>query len=179
MTLPSVPASQSVGDLYDCHSSWLQQWMSRRFGNAFNSADVSDLVHDTFFKLLLKPRCFSKPGDARSFLCTVARGLCIDQWRRRQLEQAWLDEQATQPQRVEPSPEINAILLQALHEIDEMLDRLPLRARTAFLLSKLSGKTYREIAVELGVSERMVKKYIAQVMYQCLLKELSLAGNGV
>lgn len=177
MPLPSAPTSYAVGDLYNHHSNWLQQWMSRRFGGAFNSADVSDLTHDTFVKLLVKPRNFSGQGEARSFLCTVARGLCIDQWRRRQLEQAWLEELAAMPENVEPSPEFRAILLQTLHEIDEMLDRLPTKARNAFLLSQLSGKTYREIAAELGVGERMIKKYIAQAMYQCMLKELSLMDS--
>lgn len=34
---------------------------------------------------------------------------------------------------------------------------------------------YADIAVELGVSERMVKKYMARAMLHCVLLE---AGNG-
>jgi RNA polymerase sigma-70 factor (ECF subfamily) len=43
------------------------------------------------------------------------------------------------------------------------------RARQAFLLAQLDGMAYADIAVELGVSERMVKKYMAQAMLQCAL----------
>ena len=50
-----------------------------------------------------------------------------------------------------------------------MLDRLNPKARAAFLLSQLDGLTYAEIAAQLAVSERMVKKYMAQAMLQCLL----------
>lgn len=178
MTRSDASDQCPVGDLYVHHSGWLKHWLSRRFGTSFNTADVADLTQDTFLRLLLKPRRFVDSGEARSFLCTVARGLCIDQWRRRQIEQAWLAELAAIPEYVEPSPEYRAIILEALHEIDSMLRELPSRARTAFLLAQLSGMTYREIAHELQVSERMVKKYMAQTMYQCMLKELSMASSG-
>ncbi|UNY92075.1 MULTISPECIES: hypothetical protein [Pseudomonas] len=44
-------------------------------------------------RLLLKPAShgFSSPVDARANLRTMARGICIDLWRRREVEQAWLD----------------------------------------------------------------------------------------
>lgn len=40
--------------------------------------------------------------------------------------------------------------------------------RAAFLLAHLEGYTYLEIAARLKVSERMVKKYMAQAMLHCL-----------
>lgn len=42
------------------------------------------------------------------------------------------------------------------------------RPRRAFLLARLSGLGYAEIGQQLGVSERMVKKYMAQAMLHCL-----------
>lgn len=170
---PSSP--DDVGNLYANHGGWLQQWLSRRFGNTFNAADVADLTHDTFIRLLLKPRRFDAGSDARAFLCTVARGLCIDQWRRQRIERAWLDALAAQPEFVEPSLEYRALVMEALEEIDAMLRRLPGKAREAFLLAQLHGMTYREIAAQVQVSERMVKKYMAQAMFQCLLLEAGLA----
>ncbi len=50
-----------------------------------------------------------------------------------------------------------------------MLARLPAKASAAFLMSQLHGMTYAAIAAELGVSERMIKKYMAQAMLHCLL----------
>ena len=41
----------------------------------------------------------------------------------------------------------------------------------AFILSHVDGLKYREIAVELDVSERTVKKYLAQAMLHCALLE--------
>jgi len=174
MTTPSPSSAQAIGELYSDHRGWLQQWLHRRFGGSFNAADVCDLTHDTFVRLLLKPRAFSGGSEARAFLRTVAQGLCIDQWRREQREQAWIAAIAAQPALTEPSLEYRAIVLETLEEIDAMLRRLPAKARQAFLLAQLYGKGYREIAEQIGVSERMIKKYMAQVMYQCLLLEAGL-----
>ena len=67
------------------------------------------------------------------------------------------------------SPEERQIILDTLLAIDALLNTLPFKVRRAFLLSRLDGLSYREIAAELGVSERMVKKYMAQAMLHCLL----------
>lgn len=61
-----------------------------------------------------------------------------------------------------PSPEQRAIIVETLHEVDAMLQRLPQRVSDAFILAQLHGMPYKAIGLEIGVSERMVKKYLAQ-----------------
>jgi len=99
----------------------------------------------------------------------LAQGLLINHWRRRQIEQAYLDALALQPEPVAPSPESQALIVETLLQVDAMLAQLPAKVRSAFLMSQLQGMTYAAIAIELGVSERMVKKYMAQGMLHCLL----------
>ncbi|KKT82336.1 MAG: ECF subfamily RNA polymerase sigma-70 factor, partial [Microgenomates group bacterium GW2011_GWC1_44_9] len=60
---------------------------------------------------------------------------------------------------VEMAAEEKALIVETLLRIDAMLAQLPIRVRSAFLMSQLHGMTYAAIAAELGVSERMVKKY--------------------
>jgi RNA polymerase sigma-70 factor (ECF subfamily) len=176
---PQPVEADSVASLYREHHGWLHQWLQRRFGHAFDHADAADLAQDTFVRLLLKPRGFASHSDARAFLCSVARGLCIDRWRRRQIEQAWLQALAAQPEAYAPSAEQQALLVEALGEIDAMLRRLPGKARTVFLLAQIHGYGYREIGARLGISERMVKKYMARAMLQCALLEAGLSdGQG-
>lgn len=177
-TLLSQPvAPDAVATLYRQHHGWLYQWLQRRFGHAFDHADAADLAQDTFVRLLLKPRGFASASDARAFLCTVAHGLCIDRWRRQQIEQAWLQALAAQPQAFAPSAEQRVMLIEALCEIDAMLRRLPAKARTVFLLAQIHGYGYREIGERLGISERMVKKYMARAMLQCALLEAGLLAE--
>ena len=157
-----------IETLYGDHHGWLQSLLRRRLGDSF---DAADLAHDAFMRLLHKPRQFDSFEGARAYLSTVARGLCIDLWRRREVEQAWRDAMAAQPCPVEPSPEQRAIVVETLCRIGDMLRRLPEKAANAFLMAQAYGMTYREIAVRLGVSERMVKKYMAQAMLHCMLAE--------
>jgi len=50
-----------------------------------------------------------------------------------------------------------------------MLDTLPAKPRSAFLLHRLEGWSYGEIAAELGVSSSMVKQYVARALAHCYL----------
>lgn len=127
-------------------------------------------------RLLAAPRQFNSPPEARGYLRTMANGLCIDLWRRREVEQAWLQTLACRPGAVEPSPEHRALIVETLLEVGDMLGRLSQKAACAFIMAQVDGLPYREIAAQLAVSERMVKKYIAQAMLQCALIEAGLAG---
>jgi len=136
-----------------------------------SAADAADLAHDAFLRLILKPapRGFQTPAEARAYLRAVGNSLCVDLWRRRDVERAWLAALAAEPERHWPSAEEQAIIIETLVEIGGILGRLPQKAAAAFVMAQVDGAPYRDIAGQLGVSERMVKKYIAQAMLQCAL----------
>lgn len=159
---------QHLSGLYSDHHGWLQSWLRRRLGSAF---DAADLAQEAFVRLLARPRRFDSFDNARAYLSTVAKGLCVDLWRRREIEQAWLDTLAARPEAVEPSAEERVAILQALYEIDAMLQRLSEKAGRAFVLAMACEMTDKEVARELGVSDRMVRKYIAQAMLHCMTLE--------
>jgi len=160
--------SPSVETLYCDHHDWLQGWLRRRLGNA---ADAADLAHDAFLRLLVTPRRFDGPPEARLYLRTMANGLCVDLWRRRQVEAAWLEALAAQPESFAPSSEQQAIVLQTLQDIDAMLQSLSSKAARAFVLAVGCEMTDKEVAAELDVSTRMVRKYVAQAMLLCMQME--------
>ncbi|KAA0942757.1 sigma-70 family RNA polymerase sigma factor [Pseudomonas sp. ANT_H14] len=165
------PTSFSL--LYGTHHSWLLGLLRRRLSNRW---DAADLAHDTFIRVLKRPLAEAGEVRERSYLATIARGLCIDHWRRRQLEQAWLQSLAARPEAVQPSPEQRAIIVETLYEVDAMLARLPQKVREAFLLAQLHAMPYKQIGIQLGVCERMVKKYLAQALLHCAVLEAELDG---
>ncbi|WP_404344957.1 sigma-70 family RNA polymerase sigma factor [Vreelandella venusta] len=158
----------SLGLLYHHHQPWLQQLLSRRLGCG---ESASDLAQDAFVRLLQTPRHLDSFEGARAYLSRMAKGLCVDHWRRQDIERAWQEAMAASGEAHLPSAEHQQIVIETLCEIDRMLAQLPEKVATAFLASQLQGKPYRQIADELGVSERMVKKYMAQAMLQCALIE--------
>lgn len=175
MNVSAHASVSSLETLYCDHYGWLQRWLHRRLGNV---SDAADLAHDTFIRLLTKPsvRGFGSFAEARAYLRATASGLCVDLWRHREVEAAWLQTLAAQPEPMAPSPEHQAIIIETLLEIGAMLGRLPRKAAVAFIMARVDGAPYRDIAAALAVSERMVKKYIAQVMLQCALIEAGLTG---
>ncbi|KUM34334.1 sigma-70 family RNA polymerase sigma factor [Pseudomonas sp. EpS/L25] len=154
-----------IRTLYLDHHGWLRERLQRRLGCLGQAAD---LAQDTFVRLLAREGELGRLREPRAFLATVAQGLLANHWRRQALERAYLEALAARPEEVQPSPEDQALILETLTELDALLDRLPTRVRQAFLLAQLEGLTYAVIAQRLGVSERMVKKYMAQAMLHCL-----------
>ena len=169
MNVTDPVSPPGITTLYMDHHAWLQGWLGRRLGNA---ADAADLAHDAFLRLIARPCRFDSAPEARSYLRAMANGLCIDLWRRRSIEQAWLDTLAAQPEAVLPSAEHQAIVLETLYEIDTLLLSLPPRAAQAFVMAVACNMSYREVAAELGVSVRMVAKYVARATLHCLHHEI-------
>lgn len=157
----------TIEELYSNHHGWLHTWLCRRLSNA---SDAADLAHDVFVRLIVKPapRGFASDGEARGYLRTMANGLCINLWHRREIEQAWLDTLAAQPEQFAPSAERHAMVLEALHEVSILLLAMPTKVARAFLLTEACQMSQKEVAQDLGVSTRMVRKYLAQAMLRCM-----------
>jgi len=164
---------QQVHVLYSDHHGWLFAWLRRRLGCSHNAADVAQ---DTFLRIiasrdaLLGGAALSEP---RAYLVTVSRNLLIDRARRQSIERAYLTELAQIAGQLPgyPSPEETLAALQALEQISAALERVAPKAREAFLLHYLEGRTQVAVAQRLGVSTRMVQKYLIQCLLQCRLPE--------
>ncbi|MFT8209567.1 MAG: sigma-70 family RNA polymerase sigma factor [Symbiopectobacterium sp.] len=139
--------SLAVQRIYHEHHVWLQAWLRRRLGCSQQATQLR---------------------EPRAWLTTVAHGLVVNFWRRRDIENAYLQVLAEQQLEVEPSLEQHAIIIDTLLEIDRMLSTLSVKARQAFLWVHLDVLTYQQVADRLDVSDRMVKKYMAQAMFACL-----------
>lgn len=153
-----------IGALYSSHHGWLQGWLRRKLGNAFEAAD---LAHDTFVRVLGKPGDLDTVREPRAWLTTIAQGLLVDHVRRREIERAYLEALAHLPEPDVPSPETRLTILETLLAIDALLDNLPPKVRSAFLMSRLEDMTYPEIAAQLGVSLSSVEKYMATAIRHC------------
>lgn len=161
---------QTIDAIYRHHHGWLHGWLRQRLNC---SETAADLAHDTFVKLLRKPREIDNVPAARGYLRTVAERVYIDHWRRKSIERAWLETLSNRQTAVALSEEQHAIIIETFMQIDAMLAKLPANVAKAFSLSQIEGMPYRQIAVELGVSERTVKTYMARAMFACVQLELT------
>ena len=167
-----INRQRQITELYVDHHSWLHGWLRKKLGCSQRAAD---LAHDAFIRVLTlaEPQNLKEP---RAFLTTTATRLMIDAGRRRKIERAYLDALALHADEASiPSPEAIHAALQVLEKIAQMLEGLPAKPRQAFLLNRLDGLTYSEIATVLGVSSSMVKQYMASVLVHCYK---ALHGSG-
>lgn len=149
--------------LFRAHYSWLCAHLRRHLGA---SPSVEDIAAETFVQLLQAPG-LAPIREPRALLTTIARRLIYQLWRRRNLEHQHLDQlQHDDPQSVK-SPEELAQLSQALQSLDQTLGRLPGKVRATFLLSRVDGLTYPQIAAELGISQRSVSVYMTRSQALC------------
>ncbi|HAI46754.1 MAG TPA: RNA polymerase subunit sigma [Stenotrophomonas sp.] len=155
---------EHLGALYRDHRSWLHGWLSGRVGCRETAAD---LTQDTFARLL-QDRDLAALREPRAFLTTVARGLAANWFRRQSLERAYLDQLAALPEAVVPSLEDQAVVREALQQIDAMLDGLPAAARQVFLLAQFEGLRYEAIAQRLQLSLSTVKRHMKRALLGCL-----------
>ena len=163
-TLDDPNRDHPVASLYVAHDGWLRNWLHRRLGCSHQAAD---LAQDTFVLALLAPESRSL-REPRAFLTVLAKRVLYNFWRRRDLEQAYLEALATLPVDAVPSAEACHLIREALEAIDQVLGTLPAPVRQAFLMNRVEGRTHAEIARALGVSLATVERHVRQGYLHCL-----------
>lgn len=164
---------QQVHALYSSHHGWLFTWLRKKLGDSFEAAD---LAHDTFVRLMAGR--VGSPASAqfgeqlgqqpRALLTHIAKGLVVDHWRRRAVQQAYFDAIATLPEPETPSPETRLLILEALHRVVAMLDSLPAKTQRIFLLAQLDGLTYQAVADQLDTTLITVKRHMRKAFIACM-----------
>lgn len=121
-------------------------------------ADASlaeEVAQDTFVTLWRRPGAFDpERGSLLAFVVTMARNKAIDLVRREQVRRRTAEELLAQPTAYSvPDPE--GIIESS--DLASSLNHLPQPQREAIVLAYFGGRTYREVAKELGIPEGTAK----------------------
>jgi RNA polymerase sigma-70 factor (ECF subfamily) len=127
--------------------------------------EAADLVQEVFLRL-------STRGDAdkiehlRSYVFQVAAAVLADRHRRRTVRQA--DAHVPfDPERIgeaEIAPDRIVAGREALGAALAILQTMPERTRTVFVLRRMEGMRYRDIAERLGISVSAVEKHMVRAV---------------
>lgn len=147
-----------IGQWFSSDYRWLRSWIGRDIGCPHSAEDIAS---ETFAQVLTATDVLAVRAP-RPFLTTIARRLMYEGWRRRDLEKVYLQSLANQGDLYHPSPEEQALIVEALLTVDQLLDGLSSNAKAAFLYHQLDGMTYAQIAAQLDVSSARVQQYMAQ-----------------
>ncbi len=160
------PKRGFVEKLFAEHHGALQRYFYRRIRT---KSDAPDLAQEVYVRML-RIGDSSAIRDPQLYLYTVASNLVKEHAvaDRRQASRVDVDETSVQ-QRLGELPALDSQLdaTQVAERLRSMVERLPVKWRTAIILQYRYGLTYQEIADRLGVSSNMVKKYLAQALGRC------------
>jgi len=137
----------------------LEQYFARRVESR---AEVDDLVHDTLVRLLRQPRHVSL-DLVRGYVFQTANSVLVDHLRRIRARDAAL-EGAVLPEQDEAAPERIVAGREELARVASALMELPPRTRGIFLLRRLEGMKYEDIASRLGLSLSTVEKLMSKAV---------------
>lgn len=158
---------QNFDGLYLDNKSWLSTWLRKKVGCAELAADITQ---DTFIRLLTnKNNARVYEGKPRALLTHIAKGIVIDHWRRRDVEQAYLTAMSHIEQQEVAGPEHKHIVIETLMRLDQALSQLPSLTRKIFLLAQLDGVKYKDIALQLDIAEITVKRHMKKAFITCLM----------
>jgi len=136
--------------------------LQRRLRATLRSAeDARDVVQDAFARLL-GTRSF--PLEPAAFLNRIVRNLVIDRARRQSARGSELPLDEENEPRIEPTQSHAIELEQTRALYRASVDALPRRTREVFLLHRLDGLAYKDIAAHLGISIRTVEWHVAEAI---------------
>jgi RNA polymerase sigma factor (sigma-70 family) len=163
VTISSIGAND-IEAIFVEHYGWLRARLRRNVCDAFAADDVAA---ETFAQLLAAPLA-QHIREPKALLTTISQRIVYEIWRRRDLEEACLQAlKHGSGEQYASSPEDQMVLFEALHAMDRALAGLSYRERAAFLLYKLDDLTYPEIALQLGISASVARRYVAKGLLQC------------
>lgn len=144
------------------HEPALRSWLRR----AFPMQDTDDLVQESYCRLAALPRV-DGIADARRYLFQTARNVALADLRRARVVRidavgSAADMEALLDASDQPSPERAAGARGLLARIEDMMAKLPERARTAIRLRRIEGLSQAEIAAALGVTENIVENDLSR-----------------
>ena len=143
-----------------------QQKLIRHIMNkGLDKREAEDIAQEAFVKLLgLEQENIS--NYIAAYLYKIATNLAIDKLRHK--SRSPFDDFTCDTQSVSNiSPEKIHHNHELLKEMEKSLSNLPDKCRLAFLLYKIRGKSYEEIALTLQISPSMVRKYVLRAVRHC------------
>ena len=119
--------------------------------------DAEDMVQETLIRLWKSMQEGTQIDNLEAFALTVCRNLCLDYMARREQQNVAFDEELHDRPDATRSPYDDIVRSEQSARLNALINTLPEKQRTAMQLRDIEGRTYREIADIMQVSESDVK----------------------
>ena len=146
-----------------------------------NPAEAEDVVQETMIKIWNRRDQWDEIESIEAFSLTICRNLAVDKMSKIEGQNQSLDEVANDaPDRSYSSnPEEQAMQQDRIELIRRLIGQLPEKQRSAMQLRDFEGKSYKEIAAIMGISEEQVKVNIFRARQAIRQKYLETEKYGL
>ena len=150
--MDNVCEEQTYSSVFKANSKTIFNYIYYKYGN---EEKAHDAVQEAFVKLW--ENCAKVSVDkAKSYLYTVANNLYLNVLKAEKVRLKYADQHSHSVSN--ESPEYILEEKQFQKKLDDALNALPENQRTTFLLNRIDGKKYAEIAELEGVSVKAIEK---------------------
>ncbi len=161
----SAPSQQTATfeDIYHGEYQRLLRKLRRKIGRD----EAPDLVQEVFARFL-RSKALDGVENPAAYLSRITRNLLIDRARRKQRGMPIffsLDEERGASSRPDQTWRIEAIDLARLYR--QTVRAMPPKTRRVFLMRRVKGMSYNDIAVELGIGVATVDYHMVQALARC------------
>lgn len=155
--------AQRISRLFSEHNASLIQFLATRLRS---EQEAKEVAQEAYVRLLSLEDS-GAVSFLRAFLFKTAANLAVDRIRSRNRQQQAVDAGLCDESREAPTPDREVANAQEVEVVQRLIAELPPKCRHAFLMHRVHGAEFSEIAREMGLSERMVRHYVLRAVLYC------------
>lgn len=123
-----------------------------------NPAEAEDVVQETMIKVWSRRDSWDSIDNIETFCLTICRNLAIDKTRHLANQTVSLDtEMEPSDNSQHANPEEQAVQQDRIKMVRQLINQLPEKQRSCMQLRDIEGKSYKDIATILAITEEQVK----------------------
>lgn len=123
-----------------------------------NPAEAEDVVQETMIKVWSRRDSWDSIDNIETFCLTICRNLAIDKTRHLANWTVSLDtEMEPSDNSQHANPEEQAVQQDRIKMVRQLINQLPEKQRSCMQLRDIEGKSYKDIATILAITEEQVK----------------------
>ena len=145
----------------------------------FNRFEAEDIVQDTLIKVWNRRSDWNDIDSIEAFSLTICRNLSLDRIKRKENNNDSLEDVKGAEPLASSNPQDRMIQADRVGLIKQIVDSLPEKQRSCMQLRDFEGKSYKEIAMILDITEEQVKVNIFRARQAVKHKYMKLDNYGL
>ena len=144
-----------------------------------NRVEAEDIVQDTLIKVWDRRFEWESIDSIEAFSLTICRNLSLDRLRKKENNNDSLEDVNIAEPVASSNPQDQMIQEDRVSLVRQIIDSLPEKQRSCMQLRDFEGKSYKEIAQVLDITEEQVKVNIFRARQMVKQKYLKLDNYGL